>query len=149
MQAQISQGTIDSPSWDIIRSAKTATKIYAPIGTNMSLGDYVRICRSFVEVFKWAQLESNGNGGTTSGSEEEDAEVVKSRYELVNALKRDLKVRDTRAKISNEYSFVVYVRNIRMTFPISGSRMIEFEYHYPAGLSSIASSFAVFGRHCW
>ena len=38
---QLSAGTLDSPSWKLIRTAKLATRIYAPLGTEMSLGDYV------------------------------------------------------------------------------------------------------------
>jgi len=91
MQVQIGQGTIDAPSWDIVRSAKTATKIYVPLGTNMSLGDYVRVCRTFVEVFKWAQSHANGMKGIMSGSDEEDEVTKKQRYEQVNELRAGLK----------------------------------------------------------
>ncbi|KIJ49354.1 hypothetical protein M422DRAFT_74499 [Sphaerobolus stellatus SS14] len=52
MATQISAGTLDSPSWDVIRTAKTAAKIYAPLGTKMTLGDYVRVVRVFIEGFK-------------------------------------------------------------------------------------------------
>ena len=60
----------------------------------MSLGDYVRVCRAFVEVFKWAEIEGKlGEGNiATSGSEEEDEQVVKYRCALVNDLRQDLKV---------------------------------------------------------
>ncbi len=92
MQVQIGQGTIDSPSWDVVRSAKTATKIYVPLGTNMALGDYVRVCRTFVEVFKWAQSQANGAKGIMSGSDDEDEVTKKQRYEQVNELRTDLKV---------------------------------------------------------
>ncbi|KAH8119546.1 hypothetical protein DFH11DRAFT_1838871 [Phellopilus nigrolimitatus] len=87
MQRQISAGTFDAPSWDI--------RIYAPLGTRMALGEYVRLCRTFVEVFKWAEhaetLDVGVAGASTSGSEEEDEEDVKRRCALVNVLKRDLK----------------------------------------------------------
>jgi glycerol-3-phosphate O-acyltransferase/dihydroxyacetone phosphate acyltransferase len=56
MHRQIATGTFDAPSWDLIRAAKTATPIYAPLGTAMSLGDYVRVTRTFLEVFKAAHL---------------------------------------------------------------------------------------------
>ena len=92
MQAQIASGTIDSPSWDIIRSAKLATKIYAPLGTNMTLGDYVRVSRSFVEVFKWAHFHMQGIPMVTSGSEEEDTSSIKEKCDVVSRLKNDLKV---------------------------------------------------------
>lgn len=93
IQSQISSGTVDAPSWDLIRSSKLATSIYAPLGTNMSLGDYVRVCRRFVEAFKWAEAEGKLEPGTgfISSSEEEEEDVVKTRVELVNTLRRDLK----------------------------------------------------------
>jgi glycerol-3-phosphate O-acyltransferase/dihydroxyacetone phosphate acyltransferase len=56
MHRQIATGTFDAPSWDLIRAAKMATPIYAPLGTAMSLGDYVRVTRTFLEVFKAGRL---------------------------------------------------------------------------------------------
>jgi hypothetical protein len=56
MHRQIATGTFDSPSWDFIRTAKMATSTYAPLGTAMSLGDYVRVTRTFLESFKAAHL---------------------------------------------------------------------------------------------
>ncbi|KAJ7079098.1 hypothetical protein B0H15DRAFT_924617 [Mycena belliarum] len=53
--AQISSGTIDSPSWDLVRVAKLAARIYVPLGTRMSLGDHVRVVRTFLEAFKAAE----------------------------------------------------------------------------------------------
>ena len=59
----------------------------------MALGDYVRVSRAFVEAFKWAEAEGRiENGFTTSGSEEEADENVKSRCTFINSLRRDLKV---------------------------------------------------------
>ncbi|RDB25178.1 Glycerol-3-phosphate O-acyltransferase 2 [Hypsizygus marmoreus] len=55
LQNVISSGTIDSPSWDLIRTAKLAARIYVPLGTRMSLGDYVRVIRSFLDAFKECQ----------------------------------------------------------------------------------------------
>jgi glycerol-3-phosphate O-acyltransferase / dihydroxyacetone phosphate acyltransferase len=49
---QIASGTIDAPTWDNVRASRTAAKIYAPIGTQMSLGDFVRITKKFSEAFK-------------------------------------------------------------------------------------------------
>jgi glycerol-3-phosphate O-acyltransferase/dihydroxyacetone phosphate acyltransferase len=64
---KISSGTFDSPSWDFIRTAKLAARMYAPLGTFMSLGDHVRLSRTFLEAFKVAyEIESKG----------EDAEAV-------------------------------------------------------------------------
>ncbi|CAK5265677.1 unnamed protein product [Mycena citricolor] len=49
---QISSGTLDSPSWDLVRASKLAARIYAPLGTRMTLGDHVRVVRTFLEAFK-------------------------------------------------------------------------------------------------
>lgn len=49
---KISSGTIDSPSWELVRTAKLAARIYAPLGTRMSLGDHVRVIRTFLDAFK-------------------------------------------------------------------------------------------------
>lgn len=57
IQEKIGSGALDSPSWDLIRTAKLAARMYAPLGTMMTLGDYIRISRSFLEAFKAAQKE--------------------------------------------------------------------------------------------
>ena len=96
MQRQLASGTYDAPSWSLIRAAKLAARMYAPLGTRMALGDYVRVVRAFVEAFKWA----DGSGSmaelaTTSGEDkepEEDEKQMTKRTALVNALQRDLKV---------------------------------------------------------
>jgi len=64
---KISSGTFDSPSWDFIRTAKLAARMYAPLGTFMSLGDHVRLSCTFLEAFK-AAYEADTKG--------EDSEVV-------------------------------------------------------------------------
>ena len=64
---QLSAGTLDSPSWKLIRTAKLATRIYAPLGTEMSLGDYVRVVRTFIEAFKLAEAAANTNGVFSDG----------------------------------------------------------------------------------
>jgi glycerol-3-phosphate O-acyltransferase/dihydroxyacetone phosphate acyltransferase len=55
MQKIISAGTLDSPTWDLIRTAKLAARMYAPLGTFMTLGDYVRLIRQFLDAFKNAE----------------------------------------------------------------------------------------------
>jgi glycerol-3-phosphate O-acyltransferase/dihydroxyacetone phosphate acyltransferase len=51
MQTQISSGTIYAPSWQTIRVAKLAARMYAPLGTQMTLGDHVRVTRVFADGF--------------------------------------------------------------------------------------------------
>ena len=57
IQEKIGSGTLDSPSWDLIRTAKLAARMYAPLGTMMTLGDHVRIIRTFLKAFKAVQDE--------------------------------------------------------------------------------------------
>ncbi|KAL4254288.1 Phospholipid/glycerol acyltransferase domain-containing protein [Abortiporus biennis] len=71
MHQQISAGTLDAPSWRLVRNAKLAAKIYAPVGTEMSLGDYVRLVRTFLDAFKVAESSVNGgSGGNTSAPQQ-------------------------------------------------------------------------------
>ncbi|KAJ4483190.1 hypothetical protein J3R30DRAFT_3285480 [Lentinula aciculospora] len=56
---QISSGTFDSPSWHLVQLSKLAARMYAPLGTTMSLGDHVRITRTFLEAFKDAHEDSS------------------------------------------------------------------------------------------
>ncbi len=51
MQEQIRAGTLDSPDFGTIRIANTARRMYAPLGTSMTLGDTVQITQRFVDVF--------------------------------------------------------------------------------------------------
>ena len=108
MADQISAGTLDAPSWDVISTAKVAAKIYAPLGTNMSLGDHVRVVKAFVEGFKktgkgwkegrqgkhrsWNELDTDvSSPGQEVSFEAEDAK----QYDLaVDLLAQDLKVID-------------------------------------------------------
>jgi glycerol-3-phosphate O-acyltransferase/dihydroxyacetone phosphate acyltransferase len=50
--AKIRSGTLDSKSWEIIRLAHTARRLYAPLGTKLSLGEYVRLTQRFVKIFE-------------------------------------------------------------------------------------------------
>jgi len=76
MYEQISSGTFDSPSWDLVRVSKLAARMYAPLGTRMSLGDYVRVVRTFLDMFKATEDTS---GETTST---ESAELARLRLDL-------------------------------------------------------------------
>ncbi|RPD59125.1 hypothetical protein L227DRAFT_601486 [Lentinus tigrinus ALCF2SS1-6] len=58
MRQSISSGTWDAPSWKVLRAAKLAANIYAPLGARMSLGNYVRLVKLFVETFKPLHAEN-------------------------------------------------------------------------------------------
>lgn len=79
LQNQLSSGTIDAPSWDIVRVAKTATRMYAPLGTGMRLGDWVRVVRTFVGGF------ANEHGASEPDTGDADKETAR-------LLAKDLKV---------------------------------------------------------
>jgi len=44
--------TIDATDWDITRIAMTAARIHVPLGTHLSLGEYMYIYRGWVEVIQ-------------------------------------------------------------------------------------------------
>jgi glycerol-3-phosphate O-acyltransferase/dihydroxyacetone phosphate acyltransferase len=83
MHQQISAGTIDSPSWDLVRTAKLAARMYAPLGTRMSLGDHVRVVRAFLDALKASDV---GVTSTLTTDLAYDMETLKK-------LREDLKVR--------------------------------------------------------
>ena len=93
MHQQISYGTLDAPSWRLHRNAKLAARIYAPLGTQMSLGDYVRIVRTFLEAFKLAESphedkSSDGEAGMSDTAEALDERILR--------LGKDLKVQSSK-----------------------------------------------------
>lgn len=63
-----------------------ATPIYAPLGTAMSLGDYVRVTRTFLELFKAAHLPDPAPGrdlaGQEVGGQLKDEDIVKLKEDL-------------------------------------------------------------------
>ncbi|KAH0827848.1 hypothetical protein J3R83DRAFT_3474 [Lanmaoa asiatica] len=79
MHQLISSQTIDAPSWDLVRSAKLASRIYVPLGTSMTLGDFVRVTRTFVEAFKLSEAKG------------EESDQHKKEDDEINALRDDLK----------------------------------------------------------
>ncbi|KAG6830459.1 hypothetical protein H0H92_000612 [Tricholoma furcatifolium] len=81
MHDVISSGTIDSPTWDLIRTAKLAARIYAPLGTRMSLGDHVRTIRSFIDALRPEEAQE------TRRSSDEDEEDLHELERLRDDLK--------------------------------------------------------------
>lgn len=93
LHQRISSGTLDSPSWELIRAAKLAARIYAPLGTSMSLGDYIRVVRTFLEAFKASLAPdapatdgSAGEGADTEAMKAEDAKLFQLRESLTVCL---------------------------------------------------------------
>ncbi|BGP28020.1 acyltransferase [Rhodotorula toruloides] len=55
--SSIRSGILDGPSWSIIRLANTARRLYAPLGTKLSLGDHVRLTQRFVDALMGKRAE--------------------------------------------------------------------------------------------
>lgn len=73
MQEQIRSGTLDSPDFGTIRIANTARRMYAPLGTSMTLGDTVQVTQRFVDVFarqKYAVPRTPAEALMTPGAKE-------------------------------------------------------------------------------
>ncbi|GJJ06212.1 hypothetical protein Clacol_000401 [Clathrus columnatus] len=82
----ITSATLDAPSWDIITIARTAARLYAPLGTNMTLGDYVRVTKMFIEGFKksgktWEQVRPRSK--SRSFQSDEPKTTISSQPELI------------------------------------------------------------------
>ncbi|KXN91075.1 hypothetical protein AN958_03142 [Leucoagaricus sp. SymC.cos] len=86
LHQKISSGTWNAPSWDLIRTAKLAARIYAPLGTTMTLGDHVRLSIAFQDIFKTADVHTNDDSGFLTAADQHDLPVTE-----VNQLRRDLK----------------------------------------------------------
>lgn len=79
---KISTGTIDSPSWDLVRTGKLAARIYAPLGTRMSLGDHVRVARAFLDAFKATEDTPGTHDNTKTNEGDELSKHIQLRQDL-------------------------------------------------------------------
>ncbi|KAI0696712.1 hypothetical protein BC835DRAFT_1271571 [Cytidiella melzeri] len=131
MHQQIGSGTLDAPSWRLHRVSRLAATIYAPLGTQMSLGDYIRVVRTFLEGFKLAN--SSRHGDRLSGSDLEydtlssgdDPSSISTR---ILKLEEDLKnyqdelatwgVKDDRIRKPLRKRVIIYRMFVRLTWSI-------------------------------
>ncbi|KAH9451104.1 hypothetical protein MJO29_009220 [Puccinia striiformis f. sp. tritici] len=65
---KIRSGTLDSPSWDLIKAANMARTLYAPFGTQLSLGAHIRLTQRFVDVFAGRTLSSSSSSSSSQPS---------------------------------------------------------------------------------
>ncbi|KAH9957909.1 hypothetical protein BC827DRAFT_1261442 [Russula dissimulans] len=123
MRRLIANGTFDAPSWDLIRAAKMATPIYAPLGTAMSLGDYVRVTRTFLEAFKAGRLLPDPAPSTDSTDQNvseqlKDEDIVKLKEDL-QAYQGELyrlRIRDDRIRRPLSRPVIVYRMMLRLAW---------------------------------
>lgn len=62
--------------------------MYAPLGTSMTLGDYVRLSIAFLDIFKAADAHTNTQPNVVTTADQPDFSVSE-----VSQLRNDLKVR--------------------------------------------------------
>ncbi|KAI0283719.1 hypothetical protein BGY98DRAFT_1093805 [Russula aff. rugulosa BPL654] len=122
MHRQIATGTFDSPSWDFIRTAKMATSIYAPLGTAMSLGDYVRVTRTFLESFKEAHLPGSAPSRDLArqkvSGQLKDEDIVKLTEDLqaYQSELYQLRIRDDRIRRPLTRPMILYRMMLRFSW---------------------------------
>ncbi|CDR48796.1 RHTO0S20e01552g1_1 [Rhodotorula toruloides] len=82
----IRSGILDAPSWSVIRLANTARRLYAPLGTKLSLGDHVRLTQRFVDALMgkraertWDEIAGVQGGEAASGLKGAPAEKKRER----------------------------------------------------------------------
>ncbi|KAF8210471.1 hypothetical protein K438DRAFT_1916849 [Mycena galopus ATCC 62051] len=124
MYEQISSGTIDSPSWDLVRVAKLAARIYAPLGTRMTLGDHVRVVRTFLEAFKAADDTPDADADHPEDDETtatESAELTQLRTDLTTYQDRLVRwgIKDDRIRRQPLSRYIILWRMIvRLTWSL-------------------------------
>lgn len=85
--SSIRGGILDAPSWSHLRAANTARRLYAPLGTKLTLGDHVRLTQRFVDALagkraekKWDELEEqlqiDRNSNKVEGEDESVSEAT-------------------------------------------------------------------------
>lgn len=57
--ASIRSGILDAPSWSTIRLANTCRRLYAPLGTRLTLGDHCRLTQRFVDALCGRRAEKS------------------------------------------------------------------------------------------
>lgn len=67
IETDIRSGTLYAPSWLFIRLGNSARRLYAPLGTALSLGEHVRLTKQFVELFVGREGEEKSEVVATLG----------------------------------------------------------------------------------
>ncbi|CAG8594572.1 hypothetical protein C2G38_2248294 [Gigaspora rosea] len=84
MEETIRSNTLDSPDWQILRIAHTARKLYAgDLGTRISLAEYVRLTKKFIDALTNADEESSEEGQCNGNNEAniEHKEIIVERVD--------------------------------------------------------------------
>ncbi|GAA5982852.1 hypothetical protein JCM10908_006810 [Rhodotorula pacifica] len=112
--ASIRSGILDAPSWAVIRLANTCRRLYAPLGTRLTLGDHVRLTQRFVDALSgrraektWDEIvrsqdevERDGGSDTSGGARGDDCKTVASRTVRPGLRQRQLTEEVLRTRMS-------------------------------------------------
>uniref|UniRef100_A0A7S2ITC4 Phospholipid/glycerol acyltransferase domain-containing protein n=1 Tax=Haptolina brevifila TaxID=156173 RepID=A0A7S2ITC4_9EUKA len=77
LQNQLDEVTINAPTWSVLRLAITAARLHQPIGTDLSLGQYLTLVRGWVQVIKLGVAVPEG-GISAAESPAADLEAASS-----------------------------------------------------------------------
>ncbi|CAG8438379.1 10135_t:CDS:10 [Dentiscutata heterogama] len=84
MEETVRSNTLDSPDWQTLRIAHTARKLYAgDLGTRISLAEYVRLTKKFIDALAKTSEESSGEGQFNGSNEidDENKEIIVERVD--------------------------------------------------------------------
>ncbi|GAA5884001.1 hypothetical protein JCM6882_002097 [Rhodosporidiobolus microsporus] len=79
ISTSLRSGILDAPSWAHLRLANTARRLYAPLGTRLTLGDHVRLTQRFVDALVGKVAVKKWGEGEGEGAQEEKKEAQKSK----------------------------------------------------------------------
>lgn len=77
--ASIRSGILDAPSWAVIRIANTARRLYAPLGTRLTLGDHVRLTQRFVDALAGKRAEKTWEEMLAAEEDEQEKEHARAK----------------------------------------------------------------------
>ena len=83
----LDSATINSPTWEVMRLAITAARLHAPIGTDLSLGQYLVLVRGWVEVLKLGVPIPEGAAPESAAASASPPSALKTAEALRTSLK--------------------------------------------------------------
>ncbi len=133
--------TINAPDWETTRAAMTAARIHRPLGTKISLTDYLKHLRGWVEVLK----------PPSSEDEAMDADVKYIRAKLLEYQKLlDTKqIKDSRVRVTEHHGAIpkhVLVMRMVQRFLLC---IVLFAFAFPGLIMWTPVWFAIKRREKW
>ncbi|CAG8579214.1 16675_t:CDS:2 [Acaulospora colombiana] len=87
MEQMVRSNTLDAPSWQTLRIAHTARKLYAgDLGTRISLAEYVRLTKKFIDALSKVEAENSVVSNDNEEANVEEKEIIVERIDAGNLL---------------------------------------------------------------